>query len=119
MGEAGTRNNNNNEASVSPNSTGVDITESHPVTNKSLNTGSKSDDASHITTLTGLTMEGEVNLEGMVDKKHPELRADMQSLDINNFDSNDGSQNTAFTGLTMEGNTNIYTTSISNVVEGA
>eukprot|EP00957_Ditylum_brightwellii_P146955 11188246-Ditylum_brightwellii.AAC.1 len=64
-------------------------------------------------------MEGEVNLEGTGDKKHSELRADMQSLDINNSGSDDGSQNTAFTGLTMEGNTNIDTTSISNVVKGA
>eukprot|EP00957_Ditylum_brightwellii_P061846 4693527-Ditylum_brightwellii.AAC.2 len=68
MGEAGTRNNNNDEAPVSPNSTGADMTESHPGTNKSLNTSSESDDASHITTLTGLAMEGEVNLEGTVDK---------------------------------------------------
>eukprot|EP00957_Ditylum_brightwellii_P098698 7518313-Ditylum_brightwellii.AAC.1 len=42
-------------------------------------------------------MEGEVNLEGMVDKKHPETRADMQPLDNNNSGSNGGSQNTAFT----------------------
>eukprot|EP00957_Ditylum_brightwellii_P015845 1193242-Ditylum_brightwellii.AAC.1 len=95
------------------------MTESHPVTNQSLNTGSESDDASHITTLTGLTIEGEVNLEGTVDKKHPQLRADMQPLDIINSGSNDGSQNTAFTGLTMEGKTNVDTMSISNVVGGA
>eukprot|EP00957_Ditylum_brightwellii_P182042 13868708-Ditylum_brightwellii.AAC.1 len=64
-------------------------------------------------------MEGEVNLEGTVYKKHPELRADMQSLDVNNYGSNDDFKNTAFRGLTMEGNTNIDTTSILNVVEGA
>eukprot|EP00957_Ditylum_brightwellii_P000462 35701-Ditylum_brightwellii.AAC.1 len=64
-------------------------------------------------------MEGEVNLEGMVGKKHPEIRANMQPLDTNNSSSDDGSQNTVFTGLTMEGNINIDTTSISNVVEGA
>eukprot|EP00957_Ditylum_brightwellii_P102631 7821598-Ditylum_brightwellii.AAC.1 len=50
MGEAGTRNNNNDEASVSPNSSRADMTESHPVTNKLPNTGSESDDTSHITT---------------------------------------------------------------------
>eukprot|EP00957_Ditylum_brightwellii_P086529 6583486-Ditylum_brightwellii.AAC.1 len=119
MGETGTKNNNNDVASVSSNLTGVDMTESHPVTNQSIHTGSESDDASCTTTLTGLTMEGEVNLEGTLNKNHPEIRANMQLLDINNSGSNGGSQNTAFTGLTIEGNTNNDTMSISNVVEGA
>eukprot|EP00957_Ditylum_brightwellii_P034902 2645056-Ditylum_brightwellii.AAC.1 len=119
MGETVTRKNNNDVASVSSNPTGVDMTESHPVINQSLNTVSESDDASHITTLTDLTMEGEVKLEGTADKKHPKIRADIQPLDTNNSGSDDGSQNTVFTGLTMEGNTNIDTVSISNVVEGA
>eukprot|EP00957_Ditylum_brightwellii_P126216 9622269-Ditylum_brightwellii.AAC.1 len=95
------------------------MNESYPVTNQSVNTGSESDDASHITTLTGLTMEGEANLDGTVNKNHPEIRADMQPLDFNNYGSDDGSQNTAVTGLAIEGNTNDNTMSSSNIVEGA
>eukprot|EP00957_Ditylum_brightwellii_P133955 10214497-Ditylum_brightwellii.AAC.1 len=106
MEESGTRNKNNDEASVSTNLTGVDMNESNPVTNQSVHTVSESDDASHITTLAGLTMEGKVNQEGTVNKNHSKIRADMQILDINNSGSDDVSQNTAVTVLIMKGNSN-------------
>eukprot|EP00957_Ditylum_brightwellii_P210271 15364768-Ditylum_brightwellii.AAC.1 len=69
-GETVTKNNNNEEASASTILTGVDMNESPPVTNQSANTGSDNDDASHNTTLIGLTMEGEVNQEGIINKNH-------------------------------------------------
>eukprot|EP00957_Ditylum_brightwellii_P077006 5852519-Ditylum_brightwellii.AAC.1 len=105
-GKTVTKNNNNDEVSVSTILTGVDMNESPPVTNQSANTGSDSDDASHNTTLTGLTMEGEVNKEGIVNKNHPETRANTHLPDIGNSSGNNTSQNTAVMGLTMEGNTN-------------
>eukprot|EP00957_Ditylum_brightwellii_P164067 12492271-Ditylum_brightwellii.AAC.1 len=95
------------------------MNESPPVTNQSANTGSNNNDASHNTTLTGLTMEGEGNQEGITNKNHPETRANTHLPDIDNSGGDDTSQNTAVRGLTMEGNTNNDTLSITHVVKGA
>eukprot|EP00957_Ditylum_brightwellii_P111530 8507043-Ditylum_brightwellii.AAC.1 len=112
-------NNNNDEAPVNTILTGVDMNESPLVTNQSANTGSGDDAASHNTILTGLTIEGEANQKGNVNKNHPKTRANMHLPDIDNSGGDDTSQNTAATGLMMEGNTNNDTLTITNIVEGA
>eukprot|EP00957_Ditylum_brightwellii_P157085 11955283-Ditylum_brightwellii.AAC.1 len=94
MGETVMANNNNDEASVSTILTCVDMNESPPVTNQSVNTGSDSNDASHNTILTGLTMEGEAYQKSNVNKNHPETRANMHLPDIDNSGGDDTSQNT-------------------------